>query len=72
MVFYFNNVTTKPGECDGANPGEIVYVPVAGQCDKYIECYNGEGTMLQCPDGLWWHPEIENCDYPGDFCGKLL
>jgi hypothetical protein len=39
-----------------------------GDCTKWIECWDGTKYENQCSDGLWWHPAIENCDYPGDYC----
>ncbi|KAJ3636093.1 hypothetical protein MTP99_008931 [Tenebrio molitor] len=59
---------TPDPECPYPRPGEVIYLPVPGDCTKWIECWDGTKYENQCSDGLWWHPAIENCDYPGDYC----
>ena len=39
------------------------------QCDLYYECYEGQGFLTSCPNGLVYGGEgrfglIGNCDYP--------
>ncbi|KAJ3664242.1 hypothetical protein Zmor_008426 [Zophobas morio] len=47
---------------------ELIYFPYPGDCTMYWECFEGNHYLYNCPDGLWWHQEISQCDYPGDFC----
>ncbi|XP_044269545.1 peritrophin-1-like [Tribolium madens] len=54
--------------CKDQDPSQITFIPVPGDCNKYIECYNEVGMLLHCPEGLWWHPAINDCDYPGSYC----
>ncbi|XP_063917534.1 probable chitinase 10 [Zophobas morio] len=63
-----------PTSSDGPGPDcpnseEITYYPYDGDCTMYWECYAGNHYLYNCPDGLWWHQAISECDYPGDFCG---
>lgn len=61
--------TTHGGEPDCTGTGDDpVYYPYPGDCTKYWECANGRLYTYSCPEGLWWHQEISECDYPGDFC----
>ena len=48
---------------------EVTRYPYYGDCSLYWECYAGNHYLYNCPDGLWWHQAISECDYPGDFCG---
>ena len=47
---------------------DITYFPYPGDCTKFWECFAGVKYEMACPAGLWWHQEISQCDYPGDFC----
>jgi valyl-tRNA synthetase len=58
----------KPGP-DCPSPSEdIIYLPYDGDCTKYWECFEGDAYLYGCPSGLWWHQEVSQCDYPGDYC----
>ncbi|XP_063917613.1 peritrophin-1-like isoform X1 [Zophobas morio] len=60
---------TDPSDaCHGLDPTQTIFLPVAGDCSKYIQCFNEVGTLFECSEGLWWHPEISDCDYPGSYC----
>ncbi|EFA00424.1 peritrophic matrix protein 2-B precursor [Tribolium castaneum] len=60
--------TPDPGPTCPYPSTEIIYFPYEGDCTKYWECYSGHSYLYTCPAGLWWHQEISECDYPGDFC----
>ncbi|KAF4525422.1 hypothetical protein B566_EDAN004165 [Ephemera danica] len=38
--------------------------PVSGQCDKYIECVDGEASEKLCPDGLLFNDKVKFHTYP--------
>ncbi|XP_063917586.1 endochitinase-like isoform X2 [Zophobas morio] len=59
---------TPDPDCPFPAPEGIIYLPVPGDCSKFIECVDGFKYEYQCTDGLWWHPAAETCDYPGDYC----
>jgi len=43
------------------------FYPDPSQCDKYWECFGGQGTPKFCPDGLVfseYNPRHEQCDFP--------
>jgi hypothetical protein len=71
-----NPPTYTTGSTSSNGPGptcpypsdDLVYFPYEGDCTKYWECYQGNSYLYTCPEGLWWHEEISQCDYPGDFC----
>lgn len=41
--------------------GDIHYLPHDKSCSKYILCYNGVPSELECPAGLFFHPTELNC-----------
>lgn len=48
---------------------------VAGQCDAYVECSDGEPKEKLCPDGLMFNDKVKlfvyPCQYPIDVdCGS--
>lgn len=49
---------------------------VAGQCDKYIECVNGQPSVeMLCPDGLMFYSKTSlnqtyPCQYPDEVVCK--
>jgi hypothetical protein len=62
--------TTPSGDepdCTGTGADPIFY-PYPSDCTKYYECANGDLYVEDCPEGLWWHVEVNQCDYPGDYC----
>jgi hypothetical protein len=70
-----SNHTTTPGPTTGPEPDcphsdDLIYFPYYGDCTKYWECFAGNSYLYSCPDGLWWHQEINQCDYPGSYCNN--
>ncbi|XP_017059510.1 peritrophin-44 [Drosophila ficusphila] len=45
-----------------------------GTCDQYIQCYDGEGTLLTCPTGKSFDPNQKQCvdtlDNSHKYCGN--
>ncbi|KAH8364570.1 hypothetical protein KR084_008438, partial [Drosophila pseudotakahashii] len=45
-----------------------------GTCDQYIQCFDGEGTLLTCPSGQSFDPNQNNCvdtlDSSHKYCGN--
>jgi hypothetical protein len=68
MLLLGTTTSKKPGP-DCPSPSEdIIYLPYDGDCSKYWECFEGDAYLYGCPTGLWWHQEVSQCDYPGDYC----
>jgi valyl-tRNA synthetase len=68
VTFLGTTTSKKPGP-DCPSPSEdIIYLPYDGDCSKYWECFEGDAYLYGCPTGLWWHQEVSQCDYPGDYC----
>ena len=45
--------------------GEGTY-PWPGNCHKYVDCWNGAGTIKTCsPSNLVFNEKTGNCDWPG-------
>ncbi|KAJ3659773.1 hypothetical protein Zmor_011446 [Zophobas morio] len=46
---------------DGDNP--IRYLP-AEDCTKFYDCSDGTPVLYDCPDGLYFNPVLQVCDWP--------
>lgn len=42
---------------------ETTYYPYPDDCAKFWECFLGVATLNTCPDGLYFNPKIQSCDY---------
>lgn len=65
-----SEVVPFTGKCEERN-GRY---SVAGQCDAYVQCSNGEPEEKLCPDGLLFNDKLKPfaypCQYPIDVdCG---
>ena len=50
--------------CPDVSDGEDVYLPSDTNCGEYFHCVNGVPVEMKCPDGLWWDPSNEFCNWP--------
>ncbi|XP_015044736.2 peritrophin-44 [Drosophila yakuba] len=45
-----------------------------GTCDQYIQCYDGDGTVLTCPSNQFFNPSKDACvatmDNSNKYCGN--
>ncbi|XP_043285620.1 uncharacterized protein [Venturia canescens] len=53
-----------PSECPPGNSGHVVQIPHPTNCSLFYKCDNGEKQLSQCPDGLYFNPTIQMCDWP--------
>ncbi|KAF4532819.1 hypothetical protein B566_EDAN002670 [Ephemera danica] len=53
---YCSSVLCSPDDC-----GLIVIHP--NECNSFCKCINGTAQYLQCPDGLYFNPVLEVCDF---------
>ncbi|KAL0270895.1 UNVERIFIED_CONTAM: hypothetical protein PYX00_008168 [Menopon gallinae] len=57
--------TDKPvGQCPEVDPEVPVILPDSESCSIYYVCFAGEPFMATCPDGLYFNPERNYCDFP--------
>jgi hypothetical protein len=56
--------TAKPTPDSICSPqNEGLFVPNPDDCTKYYECSNGETIPFRCPDGLFFCPQSNTCDW---------
>ena len=55
------SVAGGPFKC----PGEGIFAD-ANDCNKYYQCIFGYSYHLFCPGGMFFNPEIANCDDPAN------
>ncbi len=74
----YNDFRSRPGSNNGGGLGlrgrdacqsGAKTVGHEEQCDLYYECYEGQGFLTSCPNGLMYGGEgrfglLGNCDYP--------
>lgn len=69
---YRDNVTC-PESTDDGFPS---FVPNPTNCDQYYICLQGEPKLQDCPEGLWFDPSVNVCNWPDAVvphcAGKLL
>ncbi|XP_023310095.1 probable chitinase 10 [Anoplophora glabripennis] len=64
--------STAPTQDWGPKPkcpfpsNELIFFPVATNCAKYWECFQGIRYLMSCPPGLHWNTVYNYCDYPGN------
>jgi len=65
-VFLFLSVGWVNSEltCPEVDEGENVYLPSDTNCREYFHCVHGVPVMMHCPDGLFWDPANEFCNWP--------
>merc|ERR1711915_436334 len=39
-------------------------LPDPEDCSQFYYCSNGEPSLYQCPDGLYFNPDLDVCDSP--------
>ncbi|XP_068083786.1 chondroitin proteoglycan 2-like [Anabrus simplex] len=49
--------------CPAENEGNVTLLPHPTNCSLYLECVNGNITIMQCPPGLEFNPDLLVCDY---------
>ncbi|GJQ76556.1 hypothetical protein Trydic_g2254, partial [Trypoxylus dichotomus] len=54
------------GTCPVEDVGELVYLPDQSDCTQFFKCDNGVPVLFTCPDGLYFNPTINICDFPQD------
>ncbi|KAH9639947.1 hypothetical protein HF086_002861 [Spodoptera exigua] len=48
-------------------PNQYGYYAIKdGDCSKYIMCQEGAATIMECPMGLVFNPQISSCDWPSN------
>lgn len=60
----YENVTNEIiiiRDCDGYNGTNIAH-PL--HCNLYLGCDGGESVVFECEEGLYFSPDINDCDYP--------
>ena len=67
----FDRVCSDGIECP-TGVTDVRYFPVPSDCRMYYECDNGKLYAFACPDGFYWNPELNYCDWEWnvtfDFC----
>ncbi|CAD7080519.1 unnamed protein product [Hermetia illucens] len=43
---------------------EDAFVAHPNDCTKYFQCWNGNAFLRECPQGLHWNAEDNQCDWP--------
>jgi hypothetical protein len=61
--------TERPTTSDGAwdlqcPPVGDHWLAIPEDCSKYLVCSHGVPSVLDCPPGLYFRPELRACDYP--------
>ena len=59
------NPTPEPSVCDWVDCDEVgdgmVYLTPCDECA--CQCFSGNAKEQCCPDGLFWNPALEMCDW---------
>ncbi|KAJ8953985.1 hypothetical protein NQ314_007178 [Rhamnusium bicolor] len=59
------------GVCCGSNDsGQATYYPHETDCGKFYECNFGRPILFVCPEGLYFDPILNTCNWNVD-CGNL-
>jgi len=52
------------GDVTCPQPGnKETFYPDPTNCSRYIECYAGKASEMDCPPDLYWNQEKQYCDY---------
>lgn len=51
-------------DCPPYNYGKSILLPNPYDCATYWECDNGVAILMYCPEDMYYHPELETCDWP--------
>ncbi|CAB3374790.1 Hypothetical predicted protein [Cloeon dipterum] len=74
-IFGDYNPSPRLDSCSKLGAGRF---PVLGDCTKYLECNEENGTytrrIVQCLHDLWFHEDDGDCGFKGDVCpyGRLV
>lgn len=52
---------TCPEDTDDGFP---TFLPSTTNCEEYYVCVHGEPSLHSCPDGLWFDPSVNVCNWP--------
>lgn len=56
------------GQCPQGQ-GQVFLPDPSGNCSRYLNCYNGEGSLSDCPPSLVFNPRNNICDWPASVQG---
>ena len=49
---------------ENTDDGFPFFVPSPDNCEQYYICVHGEPSLQTCPDGLWFDPAVNVCNWP--------
>lgn len=68
FVVFFYQIHSIISECVDGN-----YYSNESDCGAFYQCSNGELIEQKCPNGLYFNPELNVCDYPENVqCGGTV
>ncbi|XP_025113914.1 uncharacterized protein LOC112575957 isoform X1 [Pomacea canaliculata] len=56
------------GQCPQGQ-GQVFLPDPSGNCSRYLNCFNGEGSLSDCPPSLVFNPRNNICDWPASVQG---
>ena len=63
FILLFMGLANSELTCPELDDGQT-YRPSDTNCQEYFHCVNGVPVMRKCPDGLFWDPEKQFCNWP--------
>ncbi|RZC33824.1 peritrophic matrix protein 5-A [Asbolus verrucosus] len=58
--------TTPIEACWGVRPSQTILRPYPGDCNRFIECYGAQSTVMVCPPHLYFNEVRQLCDWPSE------
>ena len=49
---------------ENTDDGFPAFVPSPDSCEQYYICVHGEPSLQNCPEGLWFDPSVNVCNWP--------
>ncbi|XP_078049133.1 peritrophin-1-like [Augochlora pura] len=54
---------TVAAKCPPQNGPDVTLLPNPKDCKTYFLCQSGHPFLMQCPEGLYFNPDLRVCDW---------